>query len=85
MKVVVYNMDMRCNENITKAVEIARLLLQLADEGDESREDIGCGVLFGTMRDSAYKIKALAEAELAEHKRMRRWRGRDARVETGRD
>ena len=35
----------------------------LADEGDLLREDVGCGILYAVLRDSAYKIKKLAEAE----------------------
>ena len=35
---------------------------ELADEGDAVREDVGCGILYAVLRDSAYKIKKLAEA-----------------------
>lgn len=42
-------------------------MLDLADEGDEVREDDGCGVLYGVLRDSAFKIKKLAEAEREAH------------------
>jgi len=56
-----------CNQYIRRALVLAGELLALADEGDEVRQDVGCGVLFGTIRDSAYKIRSLAESELAEH------------------
>jgi len=48
-------------------------MMELADEGDSNREDVGCGVLFGTVRDCAYKIQSLAELEIAEHKRKKKW------------
>lgn len=38
-------------------------MLDLADRGDAEREDTGYGVLYSFLRDSAYKIKRLAEAE----------------------
>ena len=62
-----------CNEAIVKTLELARELMVLADEGDANREDVGCGGLFGTLRDCAYKILALAESEIAEHKRRGKW------------
>ena len=60
-------MGEECNQHIRRALTLADELLVLADEGDEVRKDVGCGVLFGTIRDSAYKIRALAESELLEH------------------
>jgi hypothetical protein len=32
-------------------------------KGDAGRKEDGCGILYGTMLDSAYKIKQIAEAE----------------------
>jgi len=29
-------------------------MIDLADEGDADREDTGCGILYGVLRDSAY-------------------------------
>ena len=61
-------MKPQCNEHLRKAVQIAERLLKLADQGDFDREDINCGVLFGAIRDSAYKIRALANDELQAHR-----------------
>jgi len=66
-------MDPRCNQVILQSITLARELLALADQGDSLRDDVGCGILFGTIRDSAYKIKSLAESEIAEHKRKDKW------------
>ena len=51
------------NETIIKALDLARELIILADEGDASREDVGCGVLFGTLRDCGYKIRRTVKQE----------------------
>ncbi len=56
-----------CNQYIRRALTLADELLTLADKGDEVRQDVGCGVLFGTIRDCAYKIRTQAESELVEH------------------
>jgi len=42
-------------------------MIQLADKGDEEREDTGCGILYGMLRDAGYKIKQIAEAERLKH------------------
>jgi hypothetical protein len=49
---------------------LASRMAEAADEGDRVREDDGCGVLYGVLRDSAYKIKQLAEAEWERHQRQ---------------
>lgn len=56
-----------CDESIKKTLKLVEDMLDLADEGDAVREDTGCGVLYGVVRDSAYKIKKLAEAEREAH------------------
>lgn len=50
-------------------------MLELADEGDNVREDPGCGILYGVVRDSAYKIRQLAESEIKEHIKKGWWKG----------
>jgi hypothetical protein len=44
-------------------------MIQLANTGDEQREDTGCGILYGVVRDSAYKIRKLAETEQHNHQK----------------
>jgi len=61
------------NHCIKKTLELAELMLKLADEGDVARQDVGCGVLYGVLRDSAYRIKKLAEAEREAHIKKGRW------------
>lgn len=63
-------MDTPANACLKKILELAAAMLALADAGDAARQDIGCGVLYGVLRDSAYKLKRLAEAELKAHQRQ---------------
>lgn len=71
-----------CNDIIRKALELATQMVELADQGDLVREDAGCGVLFGVMRDSGYKIQRLAEEERESHVRKGWWR-REGRGPSG--
>ena len=57
----------RCDRVIVKTLELVERMIKVSDEGDAVRRDSGCGVLYGVLRDSAYKIKRLAEAEKAAH------------------
>jgi hypothetical protein len=62
-----------CSEAIKKTLDMVQTMLNLADEGDAVREDVGCGILFAVLRDSAYKIKKLAEAEREAHAKKGWW------------
>jgi len=58
------------NENLLNARELSRQMIILADKGDMEREDDGCGVLYGMIRDSAYSIRQMAEHERLLHQQM---------------
>ena len=75
-------MTRACNKNIIKVLRLSRDMMLLADRGDESRQDRSCGVLYGTLRDSAYKLRSLAEQEIDTHKNAGLW---EDEGETGRD
>ena len=62
-----------CSEAIKKTLDIVQNMLNLADEGDAVREDVGCGILYAVLRDSAYKIKKLAEEEREAHAKKGWW------------
>jgi hypothetical protein len=62
-----------CDNNIKRAIELSQTMIHLADQGDAEREDIGCGVLYGVLRDSAYKILHLAEQEKKRHQEKGWW------------
>ena len=65
----------RNNKNILQVLEYVKKLLFLADKGDMERKDDGCGVLYGIVRDSAYKMKEQAENEIDNHKKFGTWGG----------
>ncbi|MGD8725956.1 MAG: hypothetical protein PVG00_18590, partial [Desulfobacterales bacterium] len=56
-----------CNMHIMKTLSLVEEMMALADQGDADREDNGCGILYGVLRDSAYKLKKLAEEEKQNH------------------
>ncbi len=67
------DMNFKCNNNLIEVMKIAQQMMDLADQGDDDRQDAGCGVLYGTLRDSAYKLKDLAKSEINQHKVKGKW------------
>ena len=63
-----------CDKSIKKTLEMVKAMLEVADQGDAVREDTGCGILYGVVRDSAYRIKKLAEAEKEAHIKKGWWK-----------
>ncbi|HQN19055.1 MAG TPA: rubrerythrin family protein [Syntrophobacteraceae bacterium] len=59
-----------CDDLLIQTLDLADRMIKIADRGDLAREDVGCGVLYGVLRDSAFKIKKLAEEERAAHRRV---------------
>lgn len=55
------------DKHLEKVIAYCIEMLELADLGDNYRSDDGCGIVYGALRDSAYKIKKLAENELKRH------------------
>ena len=49
-------------------------MINLASKGDADREDSGCGILYGILLDSAYKIKKIAQAEKQAHINKGLWK-----------
>jgi hypothetical protein len=62
-----------CNLHIARTLQLVDEMIKLADQGDSDREDNGCGILYGVLRDSAFKLKQLAEAEKRNHVRKGWW------------
>lgn len=62
-----------CNLHIVKTLKLVEEMIHLADLGDADREDNGCGILYGVLRDSAFKLKKLAEEEKLNHIRKGWW------------
>ena len=64
-----------CNDRLVQTLDLVERMLAIADAGDLVREDAGCGVLYGVLRDSAFKIKKLAEEEKEAHRKKGWWQG----------
>jgi hypothetical protein len=63
-----------CDQNIQETFKLVDLMIDLANRGDAEREDVGCGIIYGILRDSAYKIKKLADKEKESHIRKGWWK-----------
>jgi hypothetical protein len=61
------------NEMLRKTLRLTEMMVELADLGDGARKDVGCGVLYGLLRDAAYKIRKVAEQEKEDHIRRGMW------------
>ena len=62
-----------CNEMLKRTLALTKTMVEIADQGDGAREDVGCGVLYGLLRDSAYKIRKVAEEEIEAHVKKGLW------------
>lgn len=62
-----------CNKHIIRTLELTEEMIDLANRGDADREDTGCGVLYGILRDSAYKLRKLAKKEKEAHIQKGQW------------
>jgi hypothetical protein len=56
-----------CDKNIESTLQLTAKMIKLAEKGNQEREDTGCGILYGVLLDSAYKLKRLAEKEKKSH------------------
>ena len=61
------------NENLQKTLRLSESMLELARLVDQERREGQCGELFGLLRESAYKLRELAQDEVTRHKRDGRW------------
>lgn len=57
----------KCDKNIARTIELAQKMIELAQTGYEHHEDPGCGVLYGILLDSGYRLLDLAEKEKQAH------------------
>lgn len=62
------------NENLLKVLRLTQEMIDLADTGDQFRDDYGCGVIYGTLRDSAFKLRRMVEEERLHHIEVGIWK-----------
>ncbi|HCY84729.1 MAG TPA: hypothetical protein DHV36_06300 [Desulfobacteraceae bacterium] len=63
----------KCDNNIARTIALAQEMIELAQEGYEHQEDPGCGVLYGILLDSGYRILDLAKKEKDAHVQKGWW------------
>ena len=61
------------NQNLLQLRRMIREMLALADEGDQARDDDSCGIIYGVLRDAAYRLRSLVDAECEQHERAGKW------------
>ncbi len=66
-------MSRSTNDNLDKLVALTREMIALADEGDRDRDDTSCGIIYGILRDSAYRLRKLAQQECEKHRQQGKW------------
>lgn len=64
----------QCDINVARTIELARQMIELAQIGYEQREDENCGVLYGILLDSGYRLLDLAKKEKHAHQEKGWWK-----------
>jgi hypothetical protein len=55
------------DDYLRQVIDLSGQMIELASAGDACRTDAGCGIVFGSLRDKAYKVRKLAQNELDQH------------------
>ncbi len=55
-------------EYLLQVLELAREMMELSKRGTRFASDNGCLILYGVLRDCAFKIRKIAEEELNYHR-----------------
>ena len=63
----------RCDMNIARTIDLAEEMIALARTGYEQREDESCGILYGILLDSGYRLLSLAKKEKEAHQKKGWW------------
>ncbi len=58
----------KIDQNLKNVKDLCYEMLEIADHGDKFRKDSGCGAIYGSLRDAAYKLRKLVDKELELHK-----------------
>jgi hypothetical protein len=66
-------LNKKCDKNVARTIELAKEMIKLAQTGYEQQEDSGCGVLYGILLDSGYRLLDLAQKEKHAHMQKGWW------------
>jgi hypothetical protein len=66
-------LEKQCDINIERTIDLANEMIKLAQVGYEQREDPGCGILYGILLDSGYRLLDLAQKERDKHVQKGWW------------
>jgi len=57
-----------CDLHLEESLKLAERLIDLSFKGDQDREDNGCGIIYGVMRDAGFRLKHLVSREMETHR-----------------
>ncbi len=66
-------LEKKCDINVARTIDIAQRMIKLAQTGYEQRKDPSCGILYGILLDSGYKLLDMAQKEKHAHKQKGWW------------
>ncbi len=58
------------NKTLIEVLHLTDNMLLLADRGDKVRIDRTCGIIYGILRDTSYKLRSLVDNEIILHKQQ---------------
>jgi hypothetical protein len=58
-----------CDLHLQESLALAERMITLSFIGDAERDDNGCGVIYGVMRDTGFRLKEMVTREIATHQR----------------
>lgn len=61
-------MNKPCDLHLQESLKLADRLIALSFQGDQDREDSGCGIIYGVMRDAGFRLKHLVTREIESHR-----------------
>ena len=57
----------KCDTYLKKTLDLTDEMIKLADQAETACSDNGCAVVYGILRDSAYRVRKEAQRERENH------------------